>query len=128
MGMGTRLRDRPVLVYDGDCGFCTSAVRLARRLPAEVDTIARQQADLAGLGLTAEAAAEAVQWVAEDDTVLAGHRAIAALLRASGRPWSWPGRLMVLPGASWLSARLYLWVSAHRHRLPGGTPACAADG
>ena len=95
-----------------------------RHPQAEVDTIAWQQADLPGLGLSAEAAAEAVQWVAEDDTTLAGHRAIAALLHTSGRPWSWLGRLMVLPGASWLSARIYHWVSAHRNRLPGGTPAC----
>ncbi len=120
-----QLRDRPVLVYDGACGFCTRAVRLAQRLPARMDVVAWQRADLPSLGLSRVAAAESVQWVGVDNHSLGGHRAVAAALRASGRPWSWLGRLMLLPGLSALSRVLYHWVSANRHRLPGGAPACA---
>jgi predicted DCC family thiol-disulfide oxidoreductase YuxK len=114
-----------VLVYDGECGFCTRAVRWARRLPADVDVVAWQHAELPALGLSRVAAAGAVQWVDVDNRAQAGHRAVAALLQASGRPWSWLGRVMLVPGASWLCARAYHLVSANRHRLPGGTPACA---
>jgi predicted DCC family thiol-disulfide oxidoreductase YuxK len=120
-----QLRARPVLVYDGECGFCTRAVRWALRLPAEMDVIAWQEADLPTLGLSRVAAAGTVQWVDIDNGAQSGHRAVAALLRASGRPWSWLGRAMLLPGASWLGAQVYRLVSANRHRLPGGTPACA---
>lgn len=120
-------RERPVLVYDGSCGFCTRSVRLALHLPGEFDVVAWQDADLPALGVSHVAVAESVHWVALDGSIAIGHRAIAALLAGSGRPWTWLGRGMLLPGASWLSARAYRWVSAHRHRLRwplAGTPAC----
>jgi len=118
-------RVRPLLVYDGDCAFCTKSVRLVRRLHADVDVVAWQLADLPALGLTAQEADAAVQWVPADGRSAAGHRAVAAVLRASRQPWPIIGRLMLLPGLSWLAGRLYAWVAANRHRLPGGTPACA---
>jgi predicted DCC family thiol-disulfide oxidoreductase YuxK len=34
------------------------------------------------------------------------------------------GALMVMPGADPISAKVYEWVAANRHKLPGGTPAC----
>lgn len=120
-----QLRRRPVLVYDGECGFCTRAAGLARRLPVAMDVVAWQLADLTALGVTPAAAAEAVQWVERDNRSCSGHRAIAAMFGASGRPWSWLGRLMLLPGVSWLAGAVYHWVSVNRHRLPGGTPACS---
>jgi predicted DCC family thiol-disulfide oxidoreductase YuxK len=119
------LRKRPVLVYDGECGFCTRAVRWAQRLPADVDVVAWQHSDLPSLGLSQVAAAAAVQWVDVHNVAQAGHRAVAALLQTSGPAWSWLGRLMLLPGTSWLAAQAYRLVSANRRRLPGGTPACA---
>lgn len=118
-------RERPVLVYDGDCGFCTSSVGVARRLPSDAAIVAWQHADLAGLGLTAQQANQSVQWVGTDGDVRSGHEAVAALLSRCGAPWSWLGQAMLLPGLSWLAARTYHLVSANRHRLPGGTPACA---
>jgi predicted DCC family thiol-disulfide oxidoreductase YuxK len=51
-------------------------------------------------------------------------RAVAALLSDSRVPWSVLGRLARVPGLAWLVDRLYEVVSANRHRLPGGTPAC----
>jgi predicted DCC family thiol-disulfide oxidoreductase YuxK len=60
-----------------------------------------------------------------DGRTQAGHCAVASVLRASRRPWPVLGRAMLLPGVSWVAARVYGWVAANRHRLPGGTPACA---
>jgi predicted DCC family thiol-disulfide oxidoreductase YuxK len=118
-------RTRPVLVYDGDCGFCTRCVRVVERMRVRADIVASQFADLDDLGLTQGEASDAVQWVEPDGTVRAGHEAVAAVLMNSARPW-WPlGRLMVLPGAAWAAARVYRLVADNRHRLPGGTPACA---
>ena len=113
------------LVYDGDCGFCTTAVSLVPRLGLRADrVVAWQLADLDALGVTREQAAGAVQWV-DADGVAAGHRAVARLLMASGPLW-WPlGRLLLLPGISAVAARVYALVADNRMRLPGGTPACA---
>lgn len=118
-------RDRPVLVYDGDCAFCTKSVRLAEHLRADVDVLAWQFADLAALGLTEIQANDAVQWVEPDGRISSGHEAIAALFRRAGLPFSLLGRLMLTPPVSWLARRIYVWVAANRHRLPGGTPACS---
>ena len=120
----------PVLVFDGDCAFCTTSARfLARRVIAgrPVTVAPWQHLDLAGLRLTPDQCQTAVQWVDADAEVLSGHTAIAAALRAGHPVWRPLGALLVAPGLSWLAKRLYSWVSSHRHALPGGTPACRPD-
>lgn len=124
MGL-TPARERPVLVYDGDCGFCTTCARFLERIGPDAEIVAWQLTDLAELGVTEGQAADAVQWVAVDGTVRSGHEAIAAVLSSAGRIWTIAGRLIVLPGVSWLAARAYRLTADNRYRLPGGTPACA---
>ncbi len=114
------------LVYDGDCAFCTSSVRWVRRARLRVDAVtAWQHADLAALGLTPEQCEAKLQWVADDGSVSSGHEAVARLLLGSALPWRPLGRLLLVPPLSWVAAGAYAWVAANRHRLPGGTPACA---
>ncbi|MBK5305480.1 MAG: DUF393 domain-containing protein [Frankiaceae bacterium] len=114
------------LVFDGDCGFCTKSVSLVPKLGLRVDEVAAYQLiDLTRLGLTADACADAVQWVADDGTRAAGHRAVARLLMNSGPVWRVLGVLLLVPPISWLAAGVYRAVAANRMRLPGGTPACA---
>jgi predicted DCC family thiol-disulfide oxidoreductase YuxK len=116
---------RPVLIYDGDCAFCTSCARLVEnRIRPRAAVEPWQFADLGRLGVTAEQATEAVQWVEADGRVSSGHRAIAAMLRTAGPFYRLLGGFLLLPGVSQLSAVAYRLVAANRHRLPGGTPAC----
>jgi len=119
-------RERPVLLYDGDCAFCTTSARVLERIGPDAEIVAWQLTDLAELGMTEERAAEAVQWVEVDGTVRSGHEAIAAVLQTAGGIWRIVGRVVLLPGISWMAARVYRLVADNRHRLPGGTPACAA--
>lgn len=125
----------PLLVFDGDCGFCSTCVRvLLRWFPGAFDAAPYQELDLASIGLDVAAAAAAVQWVPGSDVApLAGAPAVAALLRHAGK---------VRGGSVGACARLfgvtlthrpfsvvadagYRVIAANRHRLPGGTPACA---
>jgi predicted DCC family thiol-disulfide oxidoreductase YuxK len=115
-----------VLLFDGDCAFCTTCARVLERIGPDAEIVAWQLIDLAELGLTEERAAAAVQWVEIDGTVRSGHEAIAAGLEAAGGIWRNVGRMLLLPGISWMAARAYRLVAGNRHRLPGGTPACAA--
>jgi len=127
-----------LLVYDGDCGFCTWAASLgARWLPAQVSVVPFQRADLASLGLTRPEVQTAVQWVPLGHPPQAGHRAIAAWLLASGFPWSVLGRTLLLPGVSPLAGWIYHLISVNRTRIPGpwrrggahcGTSAPTAEG
>ncbi|MDX6664531.1 MAG: hypothetical protein QOG68_737 [Solirubrobacteraceae bacterium] len=115
-----------MLVFDGDCAFCTTCARLLERTGPRAEIVAWQLTDLAALGLTEEQAAAAVQWVEPGGTFRSGHEAIAAALTTAGGIWKPIGRLIGLPGVSWLAARVYRLVADNRQRLPGGTPACAA--
>jgi predicted DCC family thiol-disulfide oxidoreductase YuxK len=120
----------PVLVFDGECGFCTTCARFLARwvLGGRFTLVAPwQQLDLAGLGLTVDRCREAVQWVGPDGEVASGHAAIAAALAAGHRRWHPVGGLLVAPGFSWVAERIYSWIAGHRSGLPGGTAACRPD-
>jgi len=116
---------RPVLLYDGDCAFCTSCARVLERIGPDAEILAWQNTELAKLGITEEQATAAVQWIQSDGTVRSGHEAIAAILNTAGRIWKITGRMILLPGISWMAAKIYRLVADNRYRLPGGTPACA---
>lgn len=118
-------RARPVLVYDGDCAFCTSSARLLKKIGPVAEMVAWQQTDLDALGLSEEAASAAVQWVQIDGTIRSGHEAIAVALTGAGGIWALAGRALLSPGIAPIAAGAYRLVAANRHRLPGGTPACA---
>jgi len=123
-------RTRPVVIFDGDCGFCTtSATWIARRLHRadgqDPDLVPRQRAELEQLGTTQERASREVLWVDLDGEVSGGAEALARWLRFRGGAYGWLGRLLQAPVVSFLAAGGYRLVAANRYRLPGGTPACA---
>ena len=119
----------PVLLFDGDCSFCTSCANWARRHIRHLDTMVPYQfADLPALGVTPEQCEQAVQWVGIDHRVLSAHLAVAQTLIDAGQGWAVIGRAMRLPGLRQLSGAVYRWVARNRSRLPGGTPACSIDG
>lgn len=116
--------DRPVLVFDGDCGFCTTWARRWQRWSGLAHVEPWQFLDLADLGLTEEACNSAVQWVGEHGEVLAGEYAVIAALRYRGGAWGVLGRVLAVPGIRHLTGAIYRQIAEHRHSLPGGTPAC----
>jgi predicted DCC family thiol-disulfide oxidoreductase YuxK len=117
----------PVLVYDGDCGFCTRSARwVERRLPPSSGASVQpwQRLDLRTLGLTPPDVTAAAWWVDAEGRRHRGHRAAAAALRTIGGAWSVLGLLLVVPPVSWLAAGVYAVVARNRHRMPGSTDAC----
>ena len=112
------------LIFDGDCGFCTTSAGWVRRIAPNVDTVAWQLTDLEALGVSEAAARDAVQYVDDDGHVSAGAEAIARLLVSRGSVWAVLGRLMLLPVVRVAAAWVYKKVADNRYRLPGGTPAC----
>ncbi|WP_019855451.1 thiol-disulfide oxidoreductase DCC family protein [Actinopolyspora mortivallis] len=119
------MRDRPVLVYDGDCGFCTRSVRVVDRLPVRVNAVPWQEADLARLGVTERRVRHEVVLVEPfSGRVHGGAAAVAALLRHCRGPLRLLGGLLALPGVATVVEWVYRVVADNRHRLPGETPAC----
>lgn len=115
----------PILVYDGDCAFCTRCVdwlkRHLRRLP---DIQPWQRADLPSLGLSQVQCETALQFVDRDGRISSGERAVARVLLHAGRGWKVLGALILVPGIRHLAGLVYRWVARNRHRLPGGTASC----
>jgi predicted DCC family thiol-disulfide oxidoreductase YuxK len=119
----------PMLIFDGDCGFCTSSARwIEKRLPTGVEVIAWQFIDdLDALGLTVAEVSEKAWWIDGEGLRHGGHLAIGEALAAAGGVWGVVGRGMLLPPFRWLAAPVYRLISRYRHRMPGGTPACRLD-
>lgn len=114
----------PVLIYDGDCGFCTRSVRYVERLPVEVVPVPWQATDLAALGTSAERARHEVLFIDEEDIVYGGARAVSVLLRRCRGAWRATGYVMAVPGISSVASWTYRRIAANRFRFPGVTPAC----
>lgn len=130
--MGTRrtigpvTAEKPLLVFDGDCAFCTTWVqRLERMLPVFPEAHPWQWLDLDAIGLSRHDVTH-YAWYLSGAERLRGHAALAALLRIQ-RPFGlrFFGHLLVTPPFSWAAVVGYAFVARFRHRLPGGTPACA---
>ena len=114
-----------ILVFDGDCAFCTrSAGFITRRIKPRTDVQAWQTLDLESLGLTEAQCSTAVQWVGDSDENRSGAAAITAMLREAGPGWSALGAIGELPGVRSIAAATYRVIASNRHRLPGGTAAC----
>lgn len=133
--------DRPLVVFDGDCAFCTTGITwFTRTFPGAFDTVPYQRTELAALGLTEAQCHDRLQWLTNRHQVGAlgnrrsGARAVTAMLSAGGRArggiFGAAARLLGAAGSyppgSWVAAGVYAGVAANRMRLPGGTPACAA--
>ena len=119
------------MIYDGDCGFCSTAIRwLERKLPAMPTAVPFQWADLSVYGLT-EAEARDRVWLVTMDSAgkplhqYGGHLAVSAMLRRQPRAlWRFAGWLLITPGFSTIAGFGYELVARYRYALPGGTPAC----
>ncbi|MBB0231097.1 thiol-disulfide oxidoreductase DCC family protein [Streptomyces calidiresistens] len=120
------MRTSPVLVFDGDCGFCSASAAFAERhVRPRCEIVPRQFADLRALGVTAERAEYEVLWVTPSGAVYGGADAVARALLSAGRGWAVPGTVLTLPPVRWVARRLYRLIADNRHRMPGGTAACA---
>lgn len=115
-----------LLVFDGDCAFCSTWVeRLRKALPRYPETTPYQWADLDALGLSHDDVTH-YAWYLTPTHQYAGHLAFSALLRSQPRfGLRFAGQLIATPPFSWVAALGYRFVARYRHLLPGGTPACA---
>ena len=115
-----------VLIFDGDCGFCTTTANYIKtNSSVELGIQPWQWVNLSDYGLTQQLASSKVQMVVNGKS-FGGHRAFAKLLRIQKQWWfKVVGGLLVTPPFSWGARLGYYFVAKYRHKLPGGTPACA---
>ena len=117
---------RPILIFDGDCAFCTTSAQwLQRRLRSDVAVEPWQYLDLALYGTDSHRAQHEVLWVDYSGRLYGGAQAVAHWMIHSGGAWAGIGRLIASPPVSWIAAWTYRRIANNRYRMPGGSPACA---
>jgi len=101
-------RERPLLLYDGECPFCRRwAARGQKLRSGQVDFQPNQ----------AEACPSAVQLIEPGGRVSSGAEAIFRTL-ATRRGWRWlPWLYQRLPGFGAVTRMVYRWVARNRHRF-----------
>ncbi|CAM5519672.1 thiol-disulfide oxidoreductase DCC family protein [Streptomyces hirsutus] len=121
------MASQPILLFDGDCGFCSRTIEIARRtIQPRVQFVPWQYADLAALGVTEDRADREVLWISPvGGKVYGGPRALSAVLMCGRRRWWWLGLVLRLPPVNWTARGVYRVVAKNRHRLPGGTASCS---
>ncbi len=122
-------RNRPVLIYDGDCGFCQRSVAWLRRMVGErVEYEPSQRVAGEFPQIPPERFAHAVQLVERDGSV---SQAAEAIFRVLASVWWWRWLLALyraVPGFAPLSEAGYRFIARHRGSLPGESGACSIGG
>jgi predicted DCC family thiol-disulfide oxidoreductase YuxK len=115
-----------LLIYDGDCQFCQLSldfgIRTLKKFP---EYVAYQRIDPTEFGLLASDVQSQIWLVSKNTKPLGAHLAAAAILgMQSGIGWRAMGWLMKNPPTSWIAKKMYFFIAANRHRLPGGSRQC----
>jgi len=106
---------KPLLIYDGDCGFCIYWVRYWNKLTGDRVTYAPyQQVGAEYPEIPVAAFQRAVQYVAPGGKIASGaEAALLTLSHASGKGF-WLVLYRHLPGFAPLAERIYAIVASHR--------------
>ena len=116
--------EQPMLIFDGDCGFCTHAVTLIfQHLRPRAVAVRYQSVDLARYGASEGRARYEVLWT--DGELIGGVRALSRLLRTCDQPWATLGVILGAPPVRWVAHAVYRLIANNRQRMPGGTDSCA---
>ncbi|MFI9466322.1 thiol-disulfide oxidoreductase DCC family protein [Streptomyces sp. NPDC052492] len=124
------MASQPILLFDGDCGFCSRTIEVVQRaVRPRVQFVPWQHADLTALKVTEDRANREVIWISPvGGKVYGGQRALSAVLMSGRKRWWWLGFVLRMPPVNWMARGVYRVVAKNRHRLPGGTVACSLPG
>lgn len=115
-----------MLLYDGDCGFCTRAAGvLARWSGAAAAVVASQEADLGALGVTEEQCAREVVFVGPNG-ISGGPYAVRDYLQTGRLAWRVLARVAINRLTGPVAEPVYRFIARHRHQLPPRTCAIPA--
>ena len=104
---------RPLLVFDGDCGFCRLWIERWRRATGDkVDYEPYQTAAARRKEIPRESFAEAIHFFERGRTSRAAEAALRALSYAPG--FAWLPRVYAVPGVAAVSEAVYRFVAARR--------------
>ena len=112
---------KPLLIYDGDCGFCTYWARYWQKLTRDqVSYEPYQQAAARFPQISIAEFQRAVQYIATDGKIASAAKASFLTLSHARGKNIWLALYRSLPGFAAISERVYAFIASHRpafHRL-----------
>lgn len=121
---------RPILLYDGHCGFCLASIQRLRVLDLWHQIELRDfhtESNLMALHpeLTPERCQSEMVLLEPDGRLSGGFGAFRRLALRLPLLWLFVP-LVYVPGASWIGSRVYRWVATHRYLLHRN-PTCTTN-
>lgn len=117
--------DRPLFLFDGDCGVCQNGTdSMRRRFDPPADMLRYQSCSLAELGVSEADVLEGPVLVRTDGSRVVGPLAVAEMLRGCGGPVRYVGAVMLAPGIRHALRAAGPAIYRQRYRMPGSTAAC----
>ena len=121
MGINSAGSPKPLLIYDGDCGFCTYWARYWQKLTQDrVNYEPYQQAASRFPQIPITDFQRAVQYIGSDGKIASAAEASFLTLSHARGKGIWLGLYRNLPGFAAVSERAYAFVASHRpafHRV-----------
>lgn len=116
-------RDKPLVIYDGDCDFCLRQVRRLRRWTSEaLDFAPHQEAAAHFPSIRREEFERSLQLVETDGRVFSGAQAVFRALATNPRLRAYLWCYRYLPGFAPLSEGGYRLIARHRGRFGSWLP------
>lgn len=116
---------QPLVIYDGDCDFCVTAVNFAKtKVAVELNYLPAAKVKLSNYGLTPAACQQALQFVAPDHKIAAAEAAVIQILRHGSLSYRILGLIMNLPVIKILVKYGYKLVAQNRNRFNCRAATC----
>src|SRR5271168_2020798 len=111
--MKAEARERPLVIFDGNCGFCRIWIEYWGELTnSRVDYVPSQEAAASHPEIAAEEFSKSVQLILPDGRVLSAAQAVFQLLCYTGT--TWPFHLYgTMPGFGRASEWAYRFIASH---------------
>ena len=117
---------KPMVLYDGECGFCTRSVRIGRALDWFNIFVwrSRWEPDIQKEfpEVPFDQTLRQMYCIKPDGKILGGFYCVRYLWLHLPLLWV-PALFMYIPGVSFLGVPVYQWVARNRHRF-GGKESC----
>lgn len=117
--------NRPLFLFDGDCGVCqngTDAIR--EKVKPPVDITAYQSVEIDDYGVSESDVLEGPVLVRTDGTHVVGPLAMAEMLASARAPYKFMGNVMLAPGVRNILRAVGPTMYRNRSYLPGANDSC----
>ncbi len=119
-GTYTQDKERPVLIYDGNCPICRKTIGwIGENTKPETFEFLTCQSETMGArfpSIDRDTCMQAMQLVLPDGTVLPGEQALPEIFRRMEK-YKAAANLFRLPGAGPFSRAFYRWFADHRYEI-----------